>query len=207
MCLAWLITLLAGIYSPSFLSTQNISYTVIQNLSGVFEVKHRLIAIMVGGILITLLGFADDRKNMSAKLKFLGQAIIIVFVVFYGDIRITLFIANPFLNSLLAVLWILTIVNAINFFDNMDGLAAGVATIAFFFFAITAIIYSHYFIACFGITCAGATIGFWFFNHTPAKIFMGDAGSHFLGYTLGVTGGSYYILSGRIYPNKNYQYL
>ncbi len=188
MCLAWLITLLTGIYSPYFLSDQNISHKVIENLTGVFEVKHRLIAIIIGGILITLLGFIDDRKNMSAKLKFLGQIVITVFVVFYGDIKITLFIFNPFLNSLLAILWILTMINAINFFDNMDGLAAGIATIAFVFFAITAIIYNHYFIACFATACAGTAIGFWFFNHTPAKIFMGDAGSHFLGYTLGVTG-------------------
>jgi len=108
--------------------------------------------------------------------------------VFYGDIKISLFINSPIINSILAVLWIVTIINAINFFDNMDGLAVGIAAIAFTFFTIAAIIYNHNFIACLGAAGIGTTIGFWFYNQSPASIFMGDAGSHFLGYALGVTG-------------------
>ena len=188
MCSAWLLTLLAGIYSPAFLANQNFSKLILDSLSGVFEVKNRLLAIIIGAVLITLLGFIDDRRNISAKLKFSGQVVIVAFVVFYGDIKITIFINNPLINSILAVLWILTIINAINIFDNMDGLAVGIAAIAFSFFTITAVIYNHYFIACLGVAGVGTTIGFWFYNHTPASIFMGDAGSHFLGYSLAVTG-------------------
>ena len=188
MCSAWLLTLLIGIYSPVFLVKQKFSQLIIDNLSGVFEVENRLIAILIGAVLITILGFIDDRRNISAKLKFSGQLAIAIFVVFYGDIRVTLFIGNPFLNSLLAVLWLITIINAVNFFDNMDGLAVGIAAIAFTFFTIAAVIYNHNFIACLGAAGIGTTIGFWFYNHTPASIFMGDAGSHFLGYTLGITG-------------------
>jgi UDP-GlcNAc:undecaprenyl-phosphate/decaprenyl-phosphate GlcNAc-1-phosphate transferase len=188
ICSAWLITLLTGIYSPTFLAKQNFSQLIIDNLSGVFEVKNRLIAIIIGGVLITLLGFIDDRQNISAKLKFFGQIVIVAFVVFYGDIKITLFINSPLINSIIAVLWIVTIINAINFFDNMDGLAIGVAAIGFIFFTITAAIYHHNFVACLAAAGVGTTIGFWFYNHTPASIFMGDAGSHFLGYSLGITG-------------------
>ena len=188
MCAAWLITLLVGIYSPIFLAKQNFSQLVLDNLSGVFEVKSRLLAILIGGVLITLLGFIDDRKYMSAKFKLLVQIVIVTFVVWYGGIRVTLFIQNPIINIILAVLWITTVINAINFFDNMDGLAVGVAAIAFVFFTIAAIIYSHNFIACLGLVGTGTAIGFWFYNHSPASIFMGDAGSHFLGYILGVTG-------------------
>ena len=188
MCTTWLLTLLVGIYSPAFLVKQNFSKLIINNLSGVFEVENRLIAILIGAVLITLLGFIDDRKNISAKLKFTGQLVIVAFVVFYGDIRVTLFISNPYLNSFFAILWLITIINAVNFFDNMDGLAVGIAAIAFTFFTITAVLYNHNFIACLGAAGIGTTIGFWFYNHTPASIFMGDAGSHFLGYTLGITG-------------------
>ena len=188
MCSAWLLTILIGIYSPDFLTKQHFPQLIIDNLSGVFEVRNRLIAIVIGGILITLLGFIDDRRGMSAKIKFLGQIVIVTFVVLYGDIKVTLFIHNPAINSVLAILWIVTIINAINFFDNMDGLAVGLASIAFTFFTIAAAIYGHNFIACMGATGIGVTIGFWFYNHSPASIFMGDSGSHFLGYILGVMG-------------------
>ena len=188
MCTTWGLTLLLGIYSPSFLSTQFFSPLIIENLSGVFSVQPRLLSIIIGAILITMLGLVDDKFNISAKIKFSGQLAITAFVVYYGDIRISLFFLNPALSYIVTILWILLVINAINFFDNMDGLAVGVATIAFSFFAIASIIYNHNFIACLTIAGVGTTIGFWFYNHTPATIFMGDSGSHFLGYTLGVSG-------------------
>ena len=188
MCLTWLVTILVGVYSPIFLVRHNFSQLVIDNISGIFAVKNHLLAIAIGAILITLLGFIDDRKSMSAKLKFSGQIVIVTFVVWYGDIKISLFMQNPIINGVLAVLWIITVINAFNFFDNMDGLAVGVASIAFTFFTIAAIMYNHHFVACLGIVGIGTTVGFWFYNHTPASIFMGDSGSHFLGYILGITG-------------------
>lgn len=188
MCTTWCITLLVGAYSPEFLKTQNISEIFIDNLAGIFEVRPRLIAIIGGGILITLLGLIDDKFNMSAKMKFLGQVLISLLVIWYGELRISLFIENFYIQIAISLLWLLIIINSMNFFDNMDGLAVGISAIAFLFFTIVAIIYDHHFEACMSAACLGTTIGFWFYNHTPATIFMGDSGSHFLGYILGVTG-------------------
>ena len=70
----------------------------------------------------------------------------------------------------------------------MDGLAVGTATIAFSFFAIVAAMRGQYFVAALGSACAGASLGFWFYNHSPATIFMGDSGSHLLGYLLATIG-------------------
>lgn len=188
MCSTWIITLLMGMLAPYFFIDQNFPTDIGQNLIGVFAVCPRLIAILIGALLITILGLIDDKYILSAKMKFSGQLIIAMFVVTFGGIKISLFIHNYLINWLITVAWIVTIINAINFFDNMDGLAVGVAAIAFSFFTITAIIYHHYFVACIGAAGIGTALGFWFYNHTPASIFMGDSGSHFLGYTLAVTG-------------------
>jgi UDP-GlcNAc:undecaprenyl-phosphate/decaprenyl-phosphate GlcNAc-1-phosphate transferase len=188
MCCSWFLTLLIGSYSPIFLTKHNISSNIINNIRGVFEVRPRLLAIIVGAILITILGLLDDKYNMSAKIKFIGQLAISAFAVYYGGFRISLFILNPTLSLITTTLWLLVIINAINFFDNMDGLAIGIAAIAFAFFALTAIIHNNYFVACLSVTSLGVAISFWFYNYSPATIFMGDSGSHFLGYTLGISG-------------------
>ena len=188
MCSAWLITLLIGYFSPFFLAKHNISFEIINDLKGVFEVRPRLLAIIIGAFLITILGLLDDKYNMSAKIKFLGQLAISAFAVYYGGFRISLFILDPLLSFAVTTLWLLVIINAINFFDNMDGLAIGIAAIAFAFFAITAVLHNNYFVACLSVTSLGVAISFWFYNHSPATIFMGDSGSHFLGYTLGISG-------------------
>ena len=188
MCSAWLITLLIGYFSPFFLEQHNFPFQIINILRGVFEVRPRLIAIILGAILITLLGLLDDKYNMSAKVKLLGQIAISSFAVYYGEFRISLFLLDPILSFTITTLWLLIIINAINFFDNMDGLAIGIAAIAFAFFALTAILHNNYFVACLSVTSLGVAISFWFYNHSPATIFMGDSGSHFLGYTLGLSG-------------------
>ncbi|MCF7792187.1 MAG: undecaprenyl/decaprenyl-phosphate alpha-N-acetylglucosaminyl 1-phosphate transferase [Victivallales bacterium] len=188
MCATWLITLMIGSYTPDFLAFHDFSPQIVNNLAGVFEVRPRLIAIIIGAVLITALGLIDDKTNLSAKVKFAGQLVISMFAVYYGNFRISIFILNPVLSFIVTVMWLLMIINAINFFDNMDGLAVGVAAIAFAFFAITGIIHNNYFVACLNAASLGTAIGFWFYNHSPATIFMGDSGSHFLGYTLGISG-------------------
>jgi UDP-GlcNAc:undecaprenyl-phosphate GlcNAc-1-phosphate transferase len=77
--------------------------------------------------------------------------------------------------------------NAINFFDNMDGLAVGTIAIAMGLFTVVSGLHHQYFIAVFSALCCGICCGFWVFNTTPASIFMGDSGSHFLGYLAAVT--------------------
>ncbi len=186
MCSAWLITIIAGFLTPLIFKS-NISRYIAGDISGIFITQKRIIVITLGALLITLLGFFDDKKAMSAKVKFLGQFIIAAFVVTFADINLSLFINSQIITWIITVFWMLLIINAINFFDNMDGLATGIASIAFFFFMTIAIIFKHYFIAGLSATGLGAAVGFWIFNHSPAKIFMGDCGSHFLGYTLAIT--------------------
>lgn len=187
MCSGWLITILIGSLAPLILKTDTLHY-IAGDISGIFITQKRILVIALGALLITLLGFVDDKKAMSAKVKFLGQFLIAVFVVTFADIKVTLFINSIIINWCITVFWILLVVNAVNFFDNMDGLASGIAAIAFFFFMTIAIIFKHYFIASLSATGLGAAAGFWLYNRSPAKIFMGDCGSHFLGYTLAITG-------------------
>lgn len=187
MCSAWLITILMGFLVP-FLLKANIPQYINGDISGIFITQKRIIILAIGALLITILGFLDDKYTMSAKVKFFGQFVIAAFVVTFAQIKVSLFLDSEIVTWGITVFWILLIINAVNFFDNMDGLASGIAAIAFFFFMFIAIIFKHYFIASLSAAGLGASMGFWFFNKHPATIFMGDSGSHFLGYTLAITG-------------------
>jgi UDP-GlcNAc:undecaprenyl-phosphate GlcNAc-1-phosphate transferase len=88
---------------------------------------------------------------------------------------------------LLSIVWIVGITNAINLLDNMDGLSAGISAAAAFFLVISAM-NDQYFVASLAAAVLGACIGFLFFNTKPASVFMGDAGSLFLGLMLAVLG-------------------
>lgn len=189
ICLSWLITIGIGLaLSRSYLVGKHFDLSVTSGLGGISAVSKELIVICLGALAITLFGIIDDIHNMSAKSKFAGQLAVAMLAVTWGGARISIFISYPFLSWAISVFWILTLMNAMNFFDNMDGLAIGVAAIAFSFFTITAAIQSQYFVAVFGAAMAGAAVGFWFFNHTPAALFMGDSGSHLIGYNLAVLG-------------------
>jgi UDP-GlcNAc:undecaprenyl-phosphate GlcNAc-1-phosphate transferase len=187
MCSAWLITILAGFLVPLIMRDAIPQY-ISGDISGIFLTNKRIVIIAAGALMMTVLGFLDDRSPMSAKFKFSGQFVIAALVVTFAQIKVSIFLNSEIITWCLSVFWILLIVNALNFFDNMDGLASGIAGIAFFFFMLIAIIFKHYFIASLSAAGLGASMGFWFYNKSPASIFMGDSGSHFLGYTLAVTG-------------------
>jgi len=156
--------------------------------------------ILIGGALIYILGLIDDIKGLPAKVKFLGQ-ITIACVVFALGVRIN-FIAAIFLISddytffsgvtafLLTIIWIVGITNTVNLIDGLDGLAAGVAMIASLSIAYAAFIStgaagtSAAVLAM--LALAGGALGFLPYNFNPAKIFMGDSGSLFLGFMLAV---------------------
>lgn len=145
-----------------------------------------LLAVVVCAFLSLVLGFLDDRKAMKASIKFGGQFLIALALVLIGGLRITLFIPSDFVSIPLTVLWIMFIFNAINFFDNMDGLAVGTAAIAFALFLAASYFHGQFFVAALCACSLGAALGFWVFNRYPASMFMGDAGSHFLGFLLAV---------------------
>ncbi len=140
--------------------------------------------ILVFGFLIFLLGFFDDIRPFSKYLKLFFQSLIAVFTIWSGT-RMRIAVLPEYLNIILSVIWIVGITNAFNIIDVMDGIAAGVG----FFAASSFIFISIYGSGSYPViaaTLAGGCLGFLPFNLPKAKIFMGDSGSLFLGYTLSV---------------------
>ncbi|MCP4399099.1 MAG: undecaprenyl/decaprenyl-phosphate alpha-N-acetylglucosaminyl 1-phosphate transferase [bacterium] len=144
----------------------------------------RLLGFLVGGTCIFLLGLLDDIRGVgfSYKWKFAVQIIAAVVLVVTGT-RLE-FLPHPLLNMLVTMLWVVGITNAFNLLDNMDGLSSGVAVIASLILGALTITQGQYFSALVLLALAGSILGFLVYNFHPSKIFMGDAGSLFLGYTL-----------------------
>jgi len=152
-------------------------------IPGMLRQAPRLAVILGGALCVAVLGLLDDKFHFRPLTKLIVEAAVAVALVLLG-VRLTLFIQSDVLAGIVTVLWILAVVNAVNFLDNMDGLAAGVVAIAAFFFLLTAVQYEQYFVSAMLAALVGAVVGFLFFNRHPASIFMGDAGSLFLGSTL-----------------------
>jgi len=145
----------------------------------------KLLAILVGATLLVIVGLIDDIKGIdfSVKIKFAAQ-VVAALVAVIGGAR-TSFMPTVWLNALLSTLWIIGICNAFNFIDNMDGLSGGIAFIsAGIFFWVTSS-QGQFFSALIFAALLGALLGFLRFNYYPAKIFMGDMGSLFIGYMFG----------------------
>ena len=143
-----------------------------------------LVGILVGATLISLFGLADDRWNLGAPLKMLGQ-VLSGAVLVLGGTQVELF-ALPWLNWGLTIVWVVGITNALNFLDNMDGLSGGIATVASSFFLLLAAMNEprQVLVGAMAAALMGACIGFLRYNLNPATIFMGDTGSLFLGFIL-----------------------
>jgi UDP-GlcNAc:undecaprenyl-phosphate GlcNAc-1-phosphate transferase len=154
-------------------------------IRGVLSVLPRLGVIMLGGVIIFLIGLWDDRSDISARVKLLGQILVALVLVFL-NIRITFFIPSFIFSLVITVIWMVVIINAFNLLDNMDGLCAGVAVIASVVFWSISARQGHYFIAVLLAVFIGSLFGFLRYNFYPAKIFMGDAGSMFVGYFIAV---------------------
>ena len=159
------------------------------------ELDQGLKSILLGAIVIVILGVFDDRKALGAKLKLVVQLIAAAIVVFYGDLRIDR-LTNPFGSSLysywdfgvfsypITIIWIVAITNAVNFIDGLDGLACGVSCISSLNLLVIALLVSEAEVAILMAALTGACLGFVPYNFNPAKIFMGDTGSTFLGFML-----------------------
>ena len=147
----------------------------------------QLAAICLGGAAMLLLGLADDRWELKAGPKFLCQLLIALGVAASG-VRITLFVPSIPFSYFVTVLWILTVTNAFNFIDNMNGLCSGLALIASWQFAVIAAASGQYLVAMFAFLIGGSVLGFLPFNFPRATAFLGDSGSHLLGFLLSVLG-------------------
>ncbi len=144
----------------------------------------------VAGAMIVILGIIDDVKPLNAKPKFFVQIVAAAVLVACGfiveEVTIPFFgkLSLGFLGVIFSMLWIVGITNAINLLDGLDGLAAGVSGIASFFIFVSALEQHDYVVASLAFALTGACAGFLPFNFYPAKIFMGNPGSMFLGLVL-----------------------
>jgi UDP-GlcNAc:undecaprenyl-phosphate GlcNAc-1-phosphate transferase len=155
---------------------------------GSFESIREMIAILVGASLISLMGIWDDRWGLRPLIKLLGQVIAAVVLLLAG-IQVGIFPMEwESLNIIITVLWVAGITNALNLLDNMDGLSGGVAAVAAGFFLLLAASSGQYLVSALAAALLGACLGFLRYNLNPASIFMGDAGSLFLGFTLAALG-------------------
>jgi UDP-GlcNAc:undecaprenyl-phosphate GlcNAc-1-phosphate transferase len=140
-------------------------------------------SILGPAVVMGLVGLWDDLKSLNPLPRFIGQSIagiVIAIILILNDN-----IGNPtgitILDAAITVLWIVGICNSINFFDNLDGGAAGTVAITAISLSYLAITGDQYFIAALSIVVAGSTLGFLIWNRAPARIYMGDAGALFLG--------------------------
>ena len=151
------------------------------------------LAIVIGALLMIILGFMDDLYHLTAKAKFLFQVTIACLVVFWGDLQVS-FINLPFggqlefgwLSIIVTIFWIVGITNAINLIDGLDGLSAGISAIVLLTIGSMAIIMDNVYVLSMSIILFWSILGFLPYNFHPAKTFMGDTGSLFLGYMIAV---------------------
>lgn len=141
-------------------------------------------AIMTGATWLAVVGFLDDRNGMQPLIKMTAQLIAGIVLVAAG-IHIRIF-ASDTVNVGLTLFWIVGVTNAMNFQDNMDGLAAGITAIASIFFFIMAVGEELTLVSSLAAALAGASVGFLIYNFNPASTFMGDMGSMVLGFILSV---------------------
>lgn len=146
----------------------------------------QLAGILVGATLISFLGLWDDRRPMRPLAKLAGQVGASLVLLGTG-VRVQL-TGLLLLDVAISLAWILAITNALNFMDNMDGLAGGVAAVAAAGFLLLAIANQQLLVAPLAAAVLGACLGFLVYNFNPATIFMGDQGSLFLGFLLAALG-------------------
>jgi UDP-GlcNAc:undecaprenyl-phosphate GlcNAc-1-phosphate transferase len=156
--------------------------TIFLNFSFSIELK----GVIIGGTIILVIGLIDDVKHLPANWKLIGQIIASSTLILFG-VKLS-FLPNTWWGIggevLLTIIWIVGITNAVNFFDGMDGLAAGLAVVCSLSFFIVAQMTGQPYLGYLTIALAGSSLGFLKFNFKPASIFLGDAGSTFLGFTL-----------------------
>lgn len=159
---------------------------VLTHLSGALTRTGRLTTILTAATLLMVMGLLDDLRTIGWLPRLLVQALLAAGIASSG-VQLSLFIAYPWARFLLTVLWFMVLVNAFNFLDNMDALSGGVAFLVAAMFALVMLSAGdqpHLFVALLLSVLMGSLAGFLVFNWPPASIFMGDAGSYFIGMML-----------------------
>lgn len=148
--------------------------------------------ILIGlfAFIISFLGIIDDIYNLKWFIKLFFQIILVLYPIFYLNLFLNVesffgIDLNNYLNYIFSVLWIITIINSINFIDNMDGLAAVVSGTICLQVAFLSNYLNQYKLTDISVLLFATIIGFFIFNYPPAKLYLGDSGSLFIGYCLG----------------------
>ena len=149
-----------------------------------FKLDQEVLGLLLAGTIVLLLGFIDDLGFLKTWGKFVGQLIAVLVLVKSG-IFIKLVFLPTYISIPLTFLWLVGMMNAFNIIDVMDGLAAGVAFFATLAFFVVALLNGRMMIAIVAVTLAGSLLGFLKYNFHPARIYMGDTGSMFLGLMIG----------------------
>jgi UDP-GlcNAc:undecaprenyl-phosphate GlcNAc-1-phosphate transferase len=173
-----------------------IYFAFIASLSFTIHADKPLIGALIGGTVLIVIGIIDDKYGMLPNIKILGQLVAALIAVKMG-VKVVfiktlaakmglgaVFIENPAIAVLFTVVWLIGMTNAFNLLDNLNGLSAGIAGISAFFFGIIACIHKDIPVAIVSFALMGSCFGFLRHNFPKARIFMGDAGSLFLGFIL-----------------------
>jgi UDP-GlcNAc:undecaprenyl-phosphate GlcNAc-1-phosphate transferase len=134
-----------------------------------------IVIICIAALFVT--GLIDDKKRLGPFVKLAVQVCVAIIAAGFADIRVEMFIQNRVITTLLSAFWIVLIINAFNFLDNMDGASAGIAAIVSAILFTAAAVSGQVFVGGMALLFIGTLLGFLVFNFPPAKIFMGDAGS------------------------------
>jgi UDP-GlcNAc:undecaprenyl-phosphate/decaprenyl-phosphate GlcNAc-1-phosphate transferase len=164
-----------------------LSFSATMILCGHFSVEMK--SILVGGGVVFIVGVIDDYRGLSSLVRIIVQLSAAIFLIASG-VHVTFvpdWLGGIVTESLITLIWIIGITNAMNFIDGMDGLAGGMSVIFSTFFAIISYFTNQYYFMYLALALAGASLGFLPYNfprNKPARIFLGDAGSTFIGFTL-----------------------
>jgi UDP-GlcNAc:undecaprenyl-phosphate GlcNAc-1-phosphate transferase len=142
--------------------------------------------LIIPSIAIAIVGLLDDLYQIPPWPRFIAQSIVGVItslMLYLSGGGVKLF-DNPWVNGIVTSLWVVTIINALNFMDNMDGLATSLALVMSISLFIISYVNGQYLVAALCMALVAACIGFWFWNKRPASIYLGDAGALYLGFLL-----------------------
>lgn len=157
-------------------------------LSSTVAVLAELAVLLLLALLLATTGLVDDLRGGISPLVRVAVEVVAGALVFVSGSGVAISATPAWVDLVLTVVWVVGITNAINLLDNMDGLSAGVATVASLTFALIAALNAQYLVAALAAGVGGCAAGFLRHNFYPAKIYMGDAGSLFLGFLLAVLG-------------------
>lgn len=161
-----------------------IYFAFISPVSLLFPFNKKLLGILFASSILLIVGLFDDLKALTPLIKFIFQ-IIATFILIRSGILINLTFLNPWLNHILSFLWIISMINAMNIIDIMDGLATSISALAALTIFVISLYNQQFLISILSVSLAGALFGFLKFNWEPAKIYLGDSGSMFIGMVIG----------------------